>query len=100
MQTKGKYFVEEFSSTDSGGASLTWQKDFFFIDFHKDYIRSDLTDSVPWDDIFLIRPEQIAKLKRAGNDNGTDTPFAFIEDQVADTPQFFAVASVDHIFFF
>jgi hypothetical protein len=100
MQTEEKYFMADFSSADSRGKSLTRQENFFFTDFHQNHIRPDLTDLIPGNYIFQFRSEQIAKTKRTGNNNGTDTSFAFIKNQITDTAKPFAVASIDHIFFF
>lgn len=76
------------------------REDFFFTDFYKDYIGTNLTDLIPGNDKFLIRSQKSAKTKGSGNDDRADASLLFIEDQVVDFSETFAVTTVDHIFFF
>lgn len=80
--------------------SLARHQTFFGADFHQYDVRSDLAYFIPWDHIFLIRPQQTAESKWSGYDNGADTAAVFLKNQIADFAESFAVASVDHIFGF
>lgn len=78
--------------------SLT--ENIFCADIYQYNVRTDLTDLIPGNDVFLIRSEKSAETEGAGNDDGADPSAAFVENEIADPSKFFAVAPVDHIFLF
>ena len=77
-----------------------WHQNFFLTDFHQNDIRTDLTDTVPGNDIFLIRTEKTTQSWGTRHDDGTDLTTTLINDQITDLAKLLAVTSVDHIFFF
>ena len=79
---------------------FSWGENFFGHDFYQYNIRADLADTIPGDDIFLVRADQSAQSGRTGHNDGTDLTGTLINDQITDLPKLLAVTSVDHIFFF
>lgn len=79
---------------------FSWGEYFFYADFHQNDIGTDLTDFFPWNDIFLIRSQKSAEAKRSWHHDGTDAAGFWIQNQVTDSSQPFAVAAVYDIFFF
>ena len=87
-------------SVERRGRAVPRTERFLRIDLHQYNIGTDLADAVPGDHILLIGTEETEQTKGAGNDDGADTAFFFIEDQVAHSAETPAVATIDHIFFF
>ena len=74
---------------------FSWGEYFFYADFG-----TDLTDFFPWNDIFLIWSQKSAEAKRSWHHDGTDAAVFWIQNQVTDSSQPFAVAAGYDIFFF
>ena len=79
---------------------FSWREHLFCCDLHQYNIRTDLTDTVPGNDIFLIRTEKTTQPWGTRHDDGTDLTTTLINDQITDLAKLLAVTSVDYIFFF
>lgn len=71
---------------------------FFFTYLYEDNIWSDILNAFQRNNIFLIKPKETAYFTRPGNNDGFNTSFTHINDQVCHTAQIFTIAYVDHIF--
>jgi len=87
-------------SGKEGAGVLLWAQNIFFAHFHQYDVRADLADSVPWNDILLIRTEDSAQTERPRNDKGGNASFFIIQYQITYFSKPPAVAAVDHILFF
>ena len=63
---------------------FSWREYFLGHDLHQYNIRADLADTVPGNDIFLIRADQSTQPGRTGHDDGTDLTGTFVDDQITD----------------
>ena len=75
-------------------------KTFLFFNFYKDDVITNLADTVPGNDILLIRTEKTTQSWGTRHDDGTDLTTTLINDQITDLAKLLAVTSVDYIFFF
>lgn len=95
-----KFVNQEFLLSEQGTHPSPGAQGFFRADLNQYDVRSNLTDFIPWDDIFLFGSKQAYKAAWTRDDDGADTAGLFIKNQVTYLSKTPAVAPVDHIFFF
>lgn len=73
---------------------------FFFLNFYKNNVVTNLTDTVPGNGVFIFPSKKIVKFTRAGNDECSHAACFAVEFNVYGTAQTAAGAGVDYFFLF
>lgn len=71
---------------------------FFFFNFNQNDIRTDLTYTFPWNDVFRVPPKKRADAGRAGDDQSGDTTGAGVNIHITDTSEGSAGTGVNDFF--
>ena len=73
-------------------------KTFFFIDFYKDNIVSNLADAVPGDAVFTVTTEKTAELSGTWYDQSGHSAGFAVKLYINGAPETAAGAGIDHFF--
>ena len=75
-------------------------KTFFLLDFYEDNVITNLADTVPWNDIFIVVTEETAEFTGTRDDQGIDAPCGTVKFQIDGTAEAFAGAGIYDFFLF
>lgn len=75
-------------------------KTFFFLNFHKNNVISDLTDTFPGDDVFAFTSEKAAEFSGSRDDQRGDAAGLAVKFQINGTAKTSAGTGVDDFFLF
>lgn len=73
-------------------------KTFFLLDFYEDNVITNLADTVPWNDIFIVVTEETAEFTGTRDDQGIYAPCGTVEFQIDGTAEAFAGAGINDFF--
>ena len=73
-------------------------KTFFLLDFYEDNVITNLADTVPWNDIFIVVTEETAEFTRTRDDQGIYTPCGTVKFQIDGTAEAFAGTGINDFF--
>lgn len=73
-------------------------KTFFLLDFYEDNVITNLANTVPWDDIFIVVTEETAKFSGTRDDQGIYASCGTVKFQIDRTAEAFAGAGINDFF--
>lgn len=73
---------------------------FFFVNFYKNNIITDLADFVPWNNIFIVSPEKAAQFPGTGDNKCCESTGFAVEFNIDRAAQTTAGGSIDDFFLF
>ena len=73
-------------------------KTFFLLDFYEDNVITNLANTVPWNDIFIVVTEETAKFSGTRDDQGIYASCGTVKFQVNGTTEAFAGAGINDFF--
>ena len=73
-------------------------KTFFLLDFYEDNVITNLTDTVPWNDIFIVVTEETAEFTGTRDNQGIDASCGTVKFQVNGTTEAFAGTGINDFF--
>ena len=73
-------------------------KTFFLLDFYEDNVITNLANTVPWNDIFIVVTEETAKFTGARNNQGINASCGTVKFQINGTTEAFAGTGINDFF--
>ena len=73
-------------------------KTFFLLDFHEDNVITNLANTVPWNDIFIVVTEETAKFSGTRDDQRIYASCGTVKFQIDGTAEAFAGAGINDFF--
>ena len=73
-------------------------KTFFFFIFYEDNVITNLANTVPWNDIFIVVTEETAKFSGTRDDQGIYASCGTVKFQINGTAEAFAGAGINDFF--
>ena len=73
-------------------------KTFFLLDFYEDNVITNLANTVPWNDIFMVVTAETAKFSGTRDDQGIYASCGTVKFQINGTAEAFAGAGINDFF--
>ena len=73
-------------------------KTFFLLDFYEDNVITNLANTVPWNDIFIVVTEETAKFSGTRDDQGIYASCGTVKFQVNGTTEAFTGTGINDFF--
>ena len=73
-------------------------KTFFLLDFYEDNVITNLANTVPWNDIFIVVTEETAKFSGTRDDQRIYASCGTVKFQIDGTAEAFAGAGINDFF--